>query len=379
MDQNSIHPLLDADKQKQAKKYEKENRLIGLCGSFLSFVFIVVFYFSGFSHFLANLNISFIWAFLFYLVVFLFLTTIIGLPLGYYSGYIHEHKWGFSNYTPKTWAIDQLKSFVVSLVLLPLLLSLLFWVFAEFPDTWWLVAGIATTLVSIVFVTLFPVIILPIFNKYDPIEDDKLTSQLSDILNKAGLKPSGFFKQDMSRQTKKENAFLAGLGKTRRVVIADNLLTHMNLPEITSVIAHEVGHYRFAHLPKNIVIGTIQQLITFYLLNMIMKIFFPEFLTSNTANLALLPIFGLIMGLLSGLLFVPLNNLLSRFFERQADQTSLELFPDKDAFQKAMAGLANRNLSNAYPEWWVKLLYYSHPPIGERLAFAEKYALPETN
>ena len=379
MGQNSIHPLLDANKQQQAKKYEKENRLIGLCGSFLSFAFILVFYFSGFSHSLANLNISFIWAFLFYLVVFLFLTTIIGLPLGYYSGYIHEHKWGFSNYTPKTWAIDQLKSFVVSLVLLPLLLGLLFWVFAEFPDTWWLVAGIATTLVSIVFVTLFPVVILPIFNKYDPIEDEKLTSQLSEILNKAGLRSSGFFKQDMSRQTKKENAFLAGMGKTRRVVIADNLLTHMSLPEITSVIAHEVGHYRFSHLPKNIVIGTIQQLITFYLLNIIMKTLFPEFLTSNTENLALFPIFGLIMGLLSGLLFGPLNNLLSRFFERQADQTSLELFPDKDAFQKAMAGLANRNLSNAYPEWWVKLLYYSHPPIGERLAFAENYALPETN
>ena len=379
MDQNSIHPLLDTNKQQRAKKYEKENRLIGLCGSFLSFAFILVFYFSGFSHFLANLNISFIWAFLFYLVVFLFLTTIIGLPLGYYSGYIHEHKWGFSNYTPKTWAIDQLKSFLVSLVLLPLLLGLLFWVFAEFPDTWWLVAGIATTLVSIVFVTLFPVVILPIFNKYDPIEDEKLTSQLSEILNKAGLRSSGFFKQDMSRQTKKENAFLAGMGKTRRVVIADNLLTHMSLPEITSVIAHEVGHYRFSHLPKNIVIGTIQQLITFYLLNIIMKTLFPEFLTSNTANLALFPIFGLIMGLLSGLLFGPLNNLLSRFFERQADQTSLELFPDKDAFQKAMAGLANRNLSNAYPEWWVKLLYYSHPPIGERLAFAENYALPETN
>jgi len=379
MDQNSIHPLLDANKQQQAKKYEKENRLIGLCGSFLSFAFILVFYFSGFSHSLANLNISFIWAFLFYLVVFLFLTTIIGLPLGYYSGYIHEHKWGFSNYTPKTWAIDQLKSFVVSLVLLPLLLGLLFWVFAEFPDTWWLVAGIATTLVSIVFVTMFPVVILPIFNKYDPSEDEKLTSQLSEILNKAGLRSSGYFKQDMSSQTKKENAFLDGMGKTRRVVIADNLMKNMSLPEITSVIEHEGGQDRGAQGPKKIGIGTIQQLITFYLLNIIMKTLFPEFLTSNTANLALFPIFGLIMGLLSGLLFGPLNNLLSRFFERQADQTSLELFPDKDAFQKAMAGLANRNLSNAYPEWWVKLLYYSHPPIGERLAFAKNYALPETN
>jgi len=368
-----IHPFLDEEKQVKAKIYENEKRKIGIVGSLLSLVFILLFYFSGLSDYLANINLSFIYVFLIYVTIFHVLSTIIGLPLGYYSSYVHEHKWGFSNYTNKTWLLDQLKSFAVSLILLPILLGLFFWVLWKFPDTWWLVAATVTTLVSIVFVTLFPVVILPIFNKYDPIEDEKLTNQLSDILHKAGLKSSGFFRQDMSRQTKKENAFLAGMGKTRRVVIADNLLENMSLSEIKSVIAHEVGHYHFSHLPKNILIGTIQQLIIFYLLNIIMKILYPEFLSSNTANLSLFPMFSLIMSLLSSLLFSPLNNMISRYFERQADRTSLELYPDKDSFQKAMAGLANRNLSNAYPEWWVKLLYYSHPPIGERLSFAENY------
>ena len=370
-----IHPYLDEEKQVKAKTYENEKRKIGIVGSLLSLLFILLFYSSGISDYLANINLSFIYVFLIYVSIFLVLSTIIGLPLGYYSSYVHEHKWGFSNYTKKTWLLDQLKSFAVSLILLPILLGLFFWVLWKFPDTWWLVAATVTTLVSIIFVTLFPVVILPIFNKYDPIEDEKLTNQLSDILHKAGLKPSGFFRQDMSRQTKKENAFLAGMGKTRRVVIADNLLENMSLSEIKSVIAHEVGHYHFSHLPKNILIGTIQQLIIFYLLNIIMKILYPEFLTSNTNNLSLFPMFSLIMSLLSSLLFGPLNNMISRYFERQADRTSLELYPDKDSFQKAMAGLANRNLSNAYPEWWVKLLYYSHPPIGERLSFAENYKL----
>ena len=370
-----IHPFLDEKKQTKAKTYENEKRKIGIVSSLVSLIFILLFYFSGLSNYLANINLSFIYVFLIYIILFQILSTIIGLPLGYYSSYIHEHKWGFSNYTNKTWIIDQLKSFAVSLILLPILLGLFFWVLWRFPETWWLVAATITTLVSIVFATLFPVIILPIFNKYDAIEDEKLTSQLSEILHKAGLRPSGFFRQDMSRQTKKENAFLAGMGKTRRVVIADNLLEHMSLSEIKSVIAHEVGHYRYSHLPKNILIGTIQQLIIFYLLNIIMKILYPEFLTSNTNNLTLFPMFSLIMSLLSSLLFGPLNNLISRYFERQADRTSLELYPDKDSFQKAMAGLANRNLSNAYPEWWVKLLYYSHPPIGERLLFAENYKI----
>ena len=370
-----IHPFLDKEKQARAKTYENEKRKIGIVGSLSSLIFILIFYFSGLSNYLANIDLTFIYVFLIYVSIFLVLSTIIGLPLGYYSSYVHEHKWGFSNYTNKTWLLDQLKSFTVSLMLLPILLGLFFWVLWKFPDTWWLVAATVTTLVSIVFVTLFPVVILPIFNKYDPIEDEKLTNQLSDILHKAGLKPSGFFRQDMSRQTKKENAFLAGMGKTRRVVIADNLLENMSLSEIKSVIAHEVGHYHFSHLPKNILIGTIQQLIIFYLLNIIMKILYPEFLTSNTNNLSLFPMFSLIMSLLSSLLFGPLNNMISRYFERQADRTSLELYPDKDSFQKAMAGLANRNLSNAYPDWWVKLLYYSHPPIGERLSFAENYKL----
>ena len=370
-----IHPFLDEEKQLKAKTYENEKRKIGIASSLLSLVFILLFYFSGLSDYLANINLSFIYVFLIYVTVFQILSTVIGVPLGYYSSYIHEHKWGFSNYTNRTWIIDQLKSFAVSLILLPILLGIFFWVLWKFPETWWLVAATVTTLVSIVFVTLFPVVILPIFNKYDIIEDETLTGQLSEILHKAGLQPSGFFRQDMSRQTKKENAFLAGMGKTRRVVIADNLLEHMSLSEIKSVIAHEVGHYRYSHLPKNILIGTVQQLIIFYLLNIIMKVLYPEFLTSNTNNLSLFPMFSLIMSLLSSLLFGPLNNLISRYFERQADRTSLELYPDKDSFQKAMAGLANRNLSNAYPEWWVKLLYYSHPPIGERLSFAENYKI----
>lgn len=369
------HPFLDKKKQVKAKTYENEKRKISIVGSLLSLIFILLFYFSGLSGYLANINLSFIYVFLIYIILFHVISTIIGLPLGYYSSYVHEHKWGFSNYTNKTWIVDQLKSFAVSLILLPILLGLFFWVLWRFPETWWLVAATITTLVSIVFVTLFPVVILPIFNKYDTIEDEELTSQLSEILHKAGLQSSGFFRQDMSRQTKKENAFLAGMGKTRRVVIADNLLEHMSLSEIKSVIAHEVGHYRYSHLPKNILIGTIQQLIIFFLLNIIMKILYPEFLTSNINNLTLFPMFSLIMSLLSSLLFGPLNNMISRYFERQADRTSLELYPDKNSFQKAMAGLANRNLSNAYPEWWVKLLYYSHPPIGERLTFAENYKI----
>jgi STE24 endopeptidase len=146
----------------------------------------------------------------------------------------------------------------------------------------------------------------------------------------------------------------------------------MTVPEIVSIIAHEVGHYKHRHIWKHIVLGTLQQLVVFFCLNLIMKAEFPSFLSSTRANLSLFPFFVILVGALSGFLFGPLSNALSRHFERQADRHVLRNRPDQDAFLTALVGLANRNLANAYPSWWVKLLYYSHPPIGERLRMAEK-------
>jgi STE24 endopeptidase len=146
----------------------------------------------------------------------------------------------------------------------------------------------------------------------------------------------------------------------------------MTVPEILAIIAHEVGHYKHRHIWKHIALGTLQQLVVLFSLNIIMKSVFPTFLTSTRANLALFPFFAILMGALSGFLFGPLSNALSRYFERQADRYALGSIPDKGAFITALAGLANRNLSNAYPGRWMKLLYYSHPPIGERLLMAEK-------
>jgi len=374
---DKIHPLLDREKQQQARRYEKEKRLLGLATMVLSLIVLLGFYYSGLSSWLANLNIggSIIFVFLIYVVSFLILLALLGLPLNFYSGYIHEHKWNFSNHTIKSWLWEQVKAFLVGLILMTLLLGLLFWIMALSPRSWWLIAGLAFAFVSVVLATIFPVVILPIFNKYTPIQNKELTDPLEKILSEGSLKSSGFFKEDMSRQTKKENAFLAGLGKTRRVVLGDNLMESMSIPEIESIIAHEVGHYKHRHIWKNLVIGTVQGLVVFFILNWAMRILFSQFLSSITWNLTLFPIFAILMGGISSFLFGPLSNALSRYFERQADRYALKTIQDREAFMTAMAGLADRNLSNAYPEWWVKLLYYSHPPVGERLKISSPYIL----
>jgi STE24 endopeptidase len=370
-----IHPLLDKKRQLQAKRYEKEKRLLGLASMAFSLVILLGFYFSGLSTWLANLNIgnSIIWTFFLYVLSFQTILVFFSFPLSFYSSYVHEHRWNFSNHTVKSWLWEQIKGFFVGFILMSILLGLLFWIMAVYPQSWWLIAGLVFAFVSVVLATIFPVLILPIFNKYTPVENNELTDSLERILSEGGLKSSGFFKEDMSRQTKKENAFLAGLGKTRRVVLGDNLMEKMSVPEIESVIAHEVGHYKNRHIWKNLVIGTLEGVVAFFMLNWVMRSMFAQFLSSTRWNLTLFPVFVILAGGISVFFFSPFSNALSRYFERKADRYALESIQDNKAFMKAMAGLADRNLSNAYPEWWVKLLYYSHPPVGERLAMAEKY------
>jgi STE24 endopeptidase len=371
---DKMHPLLDEKRQALARQYEKEKRFLGLAGSLLSLVLLLVFYGTGLSARLAHLWRSgpVVWAFLAYAAGFLAWLTIFSLPLNYYRGYVHEHKWKFSTQRIKGWLSDQAKSFAVGLVMAWLVLALLLWIMSRFPRTWWLIAGLAMALVGVVMATIFPVVILPIFHRYTPIEDKELTDALKEILSREGLRSGGFFQEDMSRRTRKENAFLAGLGKTRRVVLGDNLIRQMTVPEIVSVIGHEVGHYKHRHIWKGIAAETLEQVAVFFVLSLAMSAAFPGFPGSAREVLAVLPIMLIFGGAASSLVFGPISNALSRRFEKQADLYAAAQVKEKHAFVTALAGLANRNLGNAYPAWWVKVLYYTHPPAGERLRYLEE-------
>jgi STE24 endopeptidase len=371
--QTKIHPLLDPKRQEMARRYEKQKRLVGLAGTAVSLAALLVFYFSRLSRDLAQVapGRSVVWTFLVYAAAFLAWMTVIGLPVGFYGGYVLEHKWNLSTENVKGWLADQAKSFAVGLVMAWIVLALLLWIIARFPLWWWLVAGLAMAMVGVVMATLFPVVIAPIFHRYTPIEDKDLTDALRGILAREGLESGGFFKEDMSRRTRKENAFLAGLGKTRRVVLGDTIMQHMSVPEIVSVIAHEVGHYRYKHIWKGVAAGTLQQLAVFFLLSVVMRALFPDFPGSTREVLTVLPVMLIIGGAASGFVFGPLMNALSRHFEKQADLYAIGHIKDRRAFATALAGLADRNLGNAYPAWWVKVLFYTHPPIGERLSYIE--------
>ncbi len=373
--EKDIHPLLDKEKQEKAKVYEWTGRKIALWGMLVSAAFNLVFYFSGLSSEIVSVHIfsSVLVVFIVYMFIYASLQDIVGLPLSYLSGFVTEKKYGFSNQTREEWFKEHLKSFLVSLVLSIIIFGALLYIFQKFGNLWWLVASCFMVFFSVVISMIFPVWIMPIFHKYEPIEDEGLKNSLRGILEKGGLKIKGFFKEDTSRKTTKENAMLAGLGKTKRVILTDNIVNNMKADEIRTVLAHEVGHYKRAHMPKMIFTGLFFNLFSFCILHLTFRALFPDFLSSVRANITLLPMFLLFLSLIDLTFLKILQNALVRLFENQADDEALELTEDAEAFKRAMAGLANRNLSNAYPNFWVKLIYYSHPPIGERLERAERF------
>jgi STE24 endopeptidase len=370
-----IHPLLDKDKQEKAKIYEREKRIFGFLGTIVTAIFQLFFYFSGLSRTISEWNIfsNIIWTFIIFMLLYSILQTIVKFPVSYISNFTIEHKYGFSKQSKGEWLWDHLKSFLISLIFGIILYGALLIIFNRFPDIWWLIAGGFIALFSVILSTLFPVLIMPIFHHYEKIEDEELKSSLSGVLNEADINIEGFYREDTSKKTTKENAMLAGMGATKRVILTDNIIENMKMDEIKTVLAHEVGHYRKKHLIKFIIIGTILQIIAFFLLNEIMYALFPMFLSGFRENLALLPMLLFYLLLIDLIVLNILQNWIARHYENEADVEALKLSKDPEAFQRAMAGLANRNLSNAYPSLWIKLMYYSHPPVGERLELAEEF------
>jgi STE24 endopeptidase len=369
-----IHPLLDPKKQKRAQEYEIKKRRTSFLNLILGFTLTLIFILIISQPLLEHLPKFPAFRFLLFLWALALFSLPFDLILSFRSGYKLEHEFGFSNQNKTQFFKDEFKGFLINLVINPLIALILFLAFRISPDLWWLWAACAMIFVSVIFATLYPVVIMPLFNKYTPIEDEELTTKLGAILQKGGLRIKGFYLQDMSRQTKKENAFLGGLGKTRRVVLSDNIINNMSLDELETVIAHEVGHYKYQHMWKNILLGAIYQLITFFLSHQIMLRINPDYLKSFDNMLIAYPVFLLCFGVIHMLVIGPLSNAVSRYFENQADHYALDMTHNPEAFKHAMSGLANRNLSNAYPTPFIKFMYYSHPPVGERLKMGDTWS-----
>ena len=177
-------------------------------------------------------------------------SSILFMPVNFYTGFYLEHKYKLSNQTFYKYFIENIKSMLVGLVIGVPILLLFFFVLNQFGDLWWLVFASAMFLISVVLSQIFPIIILPIFYKILPLNDEDLKTRISNLAKGAGIKVENVFTFDMSKNTKKANAAFTGLGKTKRIILGDTLLNNYSKDEIETVIAHELGHYKHKHILK---------------------------------------------------------------------------------------------------------------------------------
>jgi len=295
---------------------------------------------------------------------------IITLPLDFYSSFVLEHRYQLSNQTFAGWVKRRLKAYVVGGIIGLLMLSGLYALLWSSGLYWWIWATVGWLLVSLVLGRLLPVVILPIFYKVTPLDDEPLLQRLQRLTDGTTLTVEGVYRLDLSAETRKANAALAGLGNSRRVLLGDTLLAQFTAEEIEVVFAHEVGHHVYRHLPKSIALQVVTTLVGFWIVDTFLGWFAPTRGYHDFTDPAALPLVLLVLAVF-GLLLSPALNALSRFFERQCDRYALDRTGNHAAYRSAFTKLARINKSNPDPHPLIAWLFYDHPPIRERLAMAD--------
>jgi STE24 endopeptidase len=298
------------------------------------------------------------------------LHILVSLPLSFYSGYVVEHQFGLSNQTIRRWLRNWALGNVLAVLLGAVLNTGLFWIIWNTGHYWWLIAAAAFFVVSVVLGQLAPVLIVPLFYKVERIDNADLLDRMTRLAQNTGLTIEGVYRLGLSADTSKANAMLAGLGRTRRVLMGDTLLKKLSPDEIEVIFAHEIGHHVHRHIPKMIATGVVISGLGFWLIDRVL-VWWDGIPTAAAAPTSSLP---LVMFTLTAFMLVlaPLQNAISRHFERQCDRYALTRTQNAPAYRSAFTKLAKLNKADMEPNPIEVILLHSHPPIAKRLAMADR-------
>ncbi len=305
------------------------------------------------------------------LIFFAVLSIVTGLfriPFNLYETFGIEERYGFNVTNLKTWILDLLKSLVLATILGGVVLGLLLTLVIDGGNTWWIWAWLLVGAFELLLLWLFPVIILPLFYKFDPIDNKGLEERIRTMMEKVGLRAKGIFKMDASKRSKHTNAFFVGIGRTKRIVLFDTLLASHTEEEILAVLAHEAGHWKKRHVLRMLIPLEILSLVSFYVVARLLNwpLLYQTFGFDEPVIYVGLFLIGTFISLL-GFFAQPLESAVSRKFEREADDFALALTKTAEPMRAALKRLAADNLSNLNPHPLYAWFYYSHPPLAERI------------
>ncbi|MDD5168486.1 MAG: M48 family metallopeptidase [Syntrophales bacterium] len=316
-----------------------------------------------------SLDFGFVISGLIFFGILAFLGALLGIPFNLYSTFVIERSFGFNTMTLSLWVTDLLKELIISTIILGILLGALLGLMAWSPSNWWLFIWIVFALFQLLMIWLYPVVIAPLFNKFEPVRDEALRDAIVELMSKVGLKTRGVYQVDAGKRSRHTNAYFTGLGKSKRIVLYDTLLASHSPDEIVAVLAHEIGHWKRRHILKQLLFTEVISLVLLYLLSRLLE--WPM-LYQTFGFPAVVPYVGLLLaaavfGPLS-FFFTPFSSMIQRRYEREADDFAHDLTGTARFLCEALKRLAKDNLSNLHPHPLYGWFYYSHPPLTERIA-----------
>ena len=360
----------------EARRYNHIRRWLGIADFSIGFIFLVVLLAMRWSDSLRDLSYrmgfqNYSLSLFVYIVLLLGMSKVLVFGLDYY-GFRLERRFKLSNQRFSSWLWDETKGFLVSLVLGSIVIELLYFTIRQWPQNWWLLAWALFMGLFILLAQLAPVVLFPIFYKFEPLENEELKRRLIMLGQRAGTHVRGVYRWKLSEKSKKANAALTGLGSTRRIILADTLLDNYTADEIEAVLAHELGHHVHRHILKSIFVQAGTTLVGFWAANFTLHYAVDHHMFEELSDFANLPLLALVSVVL-GFVLMPALNAYSRYNERQADRYAFESITTIDPFVSSMNKLAEQNLAERTPSRWVEWFFHSHPSISRRLAAAEAW------
>ena len=365
-----------------ARQYSKSKTRLTVIELIVTMLFLTIMLFSGISLRLKDLVAG--WSGNFYLQVGSYLAIFSGicylllLGLDFYGGFLLEHRYSLSNQTVFAWLKKNTKKALLSLLLVLAAGEVLYFLLRNYPKHWWLLTTAAWLLLTIVLGRITPVLIIPLFYKCIPLADRELREKLVRLGQECGLRIKEVFEINLSKDTQKANAAVAGLGKSQRILLGDTLLKNYSNDEIEAIFAHELGHIREHHIRKMLAFGATVSLVSFYLTSLLFNAGISFFGFSKISDVSAFPLLALIM-MVVGLLLMPIQLAYLRHLERQSDMFAIAHIEKPQSFASAMKKLANQNLADPSPSRLEELLLYDHPPVSKRLryTFSKEVDSPE--
>jgi STE24 endopeptidase len=300
------------------------------------------------------------------------LLQLIEFPFAWYQGFALEHRYGLSTQKGAHWLADHVKASAVGMVLAVGAATVVFATLRRWPDRWWLIAAAIFVVAMVGLARLAPVLLLPLFYRFRPLDRPELAARLTMLAARARTDVVGVFEWVLSSHTRKANAALAGLGRTRRILLSDTLLADYSDDEIEVVLAHELAHHVHRDLWRGIALQVVVVIGGFYFADVVLRTAGERLGLRGLADPAALPLLMLSGGAWS-FVMLPVANALSRAQERAADRYALETTGNPEAFVSAMKRLSQQNMAEDRPSRLVRLLFYSHPPIRERIEAARAF------